>query len=263
MDETIPTLYWTAGGTDAVGSLGATLSPTTCLLVLLPGIGDSDSAFEEHGFVEEARQADLECDLALVDAHFTYYLTQSVVERVSTDVLHEARRRGYRSVWLVGISLGGYGAMLTANAHPELVDGVVLLAPMVGVPPREDGLVREVIAAGGLHLWPGVEDNAPAPRHHFREPRIVWDWLRDTTLDPARTGRVVLGFGTEDHRADRYEIIAQALPAGTVMRAAGTHDWQTWRRLWRQLLERQPWNEVAAEERIRRASFERGGPRRL
>ncbi|MBK8410552.1 MAG: alpha/beta fold hydrolase [Sandaracinaceae bacterium] len=145
-------------------------STRDCLLVLLPGIGDGPDDFERNGFLRDVAAQASHCEVVLVDAHLMFYLSQTMTERIAVDVLHQARRHGYRSVWLVGISLGGYGAILTARAHPDLVDGVVLIAPMLGVPPREDGVAQEIMDAGGLHRWPGLSPWLPAPRHHF--PRL-------------------------------------------------------------------------------------------
>ena len=139
-----------------------------------------------------------------------------------------------------GISLGGYGAILTARAYPDLVDGVVLIAPMLGVPPREDGVAREIIAAGGLHGWPGLDALAPAPRHHFREPRLVWDWLRDVTL--TRPESLVLAFGEEDRYEQRHRLLARAMDPSRVFAAPGEHEWKTWRRLWNDVLSSEPWS---------------------
>ena len=215
-------------------------SERECLLVLLPGIGDPPADFERHGFVSDAQRSSPACDVVLVDAHLMYYIVQTMVDRIAVDVLHEARRHGYRSVWLVGISLGGYGAVLTARAHPELVDGVILIAPMLGVPPREDGVAREIVAAGGLHRWRGIAAHQLDPRHHFREPRLVWDWLRQQTLN--RPGRVVLAYGAEDRLGARHRLLARAMEPQHVIALPGEHDWETWRRLWREVLAAEPWS---------------------
>jgi len=225
--------------------------PRDCLMVLLPGIGDRATELERRGLLEHAPAG---CDVTVVDAHFTYYLTQQVTERVAQDVLARARGDGYREIWLVGFSLGGYGAMLVAREHPELVDGVVLLAPLLGVPPRARDAAGEVVAAGGLHRWRGLDEDAPAPLHHFREPRIVWDWLRDGTIAPVGPP-VVLAYGTDDPRAPHYEVVADALPSTRVFRAEGGHDWATWRALWARVLRDGPWSTESERPRLAR-----GGP---
>ncbi len=210
----------------------------SCLLVMLPGIGDRAPEFAKQGFVDQVRRQSTACDVVMVDAHFTYYLTQSVVPRVTHDVLHEAHRRGYRSVWMVGISLGGYGAVLTARANPGLVDGVVLIAPMLGVPPKEEHVADEIIQAGGLKKWSGLADDHDPPPHHFREPRLVWDWLRQAAI---HSDRLVLAYGTEDKFSARHALLAEALPETHVFRTAGSHDWDTWKRLWTRVVAAQPW----------------------
>ena len=48
---------------------------------------------------------------------------QIVVEQ-EQDVLAPARAAGYRQVWLLGVSLGAFGALAHAAEHPDAVDGV-------------------------------------------------------------------------------------------------------------------------------------------
>lgn len=235
----IPTLTSQGGS-----SLAASLSPRAerpserdCLLVLLPGIGDSAESFQQNEFVSEAHARAPECDLILVDAHLVYYLEGSVETRLAVDVLSDGLRYGYRSVWLVGISLGGYGAVMTARAHPELVDGVVLIAPMLGMPPREDDAAAEIEAAGGLLAWDGEVNSDP--RHHFSEPRLVWEWLRDSAR--GSHAPTVLAYGREDRLAPRHLLLADAISPDRVFSTAGDHDWATWRQLWTKVLDSRPW----------------------
>jgi len=224
--------------------LASSLAPThrrpserECLLVLLPGIGDPARSFAERGFVAEARRRAPGCDLVLADARMPHYINSTVSSRLAVDVLAEAHRWGYRKIWLVGISLGGYGAILTAREHPDLVDGVVLIAPMLGMPPNEDEAAEEIEEAGGLLAWtPHAEEN---PRHHFSEPRLVWQWLRTSADGDAHP--TVLAYGTDDHLAARHQLLANALDANRVFTTAGRHDWDTWRELWGQVLDARPW----------------------
>jgi len=235
-------LSYLAPGAD--DELASTLIPTHrrpsergCLLVLLPGIGDPARSFADQGFVADARARAPACDLVLVDARLPHYISESVSSRVAVDVLAEAHRWGYRQIWLVGISLGGYGAVLTAREHPELVDGVVLIAPMLGMPPREDDAVREIEEAGGLLAWnPHADEN---PRHRLAEPRLVWQWLRTSVEGDANP--TVLAYGTDDHLASRHRLLADALDGDRVFTTAGRHDWTTWRQLWTQVLDARPW----------------------
>jgi pimeloyl-ACP methyl ester carboxylesterase len=214
-----------------------------CLVVVLPGLGDRALDLSERGMLRDARAAGLPCDVALVDAHFTYYREQNLVERLHEDILAVAADRGYRTVWLVGISLGAYGAVLTARAHPELVDGVVLIAPMLGIPNRTRDVVREIQEDGGLRAWARGTEAVPRARHHFREPRLVWSWLHAVVTDEQAEHDVYLAYGDEDRFAWKHEVLAEALPPEHVVRIEGGHDWGTWSALWRELLTRVPWSE--------------------
>ncbi|MEM9189236.1 MAG: alpha/beta hydrolase [Myxococcota bacterium] len=222
-----------------LASVGRRPSERTCALVMLPGVGDRAASFVEHGFIDELQSHASECDAVMVDADITYYLDQSLVQKLTRDVLTEVHRQGYRSVWLVGISLGGYGALLTARSQHDLIDGVVLIAPLLGAP--ADRATNEISAAGGLHAWPGLPVDHPEPRHHFRDPRLVWNWLRSATLSESHP--VVVAYGTEDSMARHHDVLAAALPEGRVIRRSGSHDWETWRALWSDVLDAPPWVE--------------------
>src|SRR5262249_34113173 len=93
--------------------------PASCLLVMLPGYGDEASDFEEHGFLDAVRRAHVDADITSVEANYGYYRNHSIVTRLHEDVLAPARQRGYRRIVLVGISMGGLGAVATARMHPE------------------------------------------------------------------------------------------------------------------------------------------------
>jgi pimeloyl-ACP methyl ester carboxylesterase len=123
--------------------------PSTTLLVLLPGIHDRISIFETHGFIDSIRQSGQPCDLVSVDAHYGYYNAGIFVERLHNDVIVPARRAGYTNIIIVGISLGGYGALLYANSYHTEITTLVLLAPWLG----GDEVVDSIAAAGGLEYW--------------------------------------------------------------------------------------------------------------
>jgi pimeloyl-ACP methyl ester carboxylesterase len=181
----------------------------------------------------------------MVDASFVYYREETLVERLAEDVLVAARDRGYRSAWLVGFSLGGYGALLTARAHPDLVDGVVLVGPLLGLPNLTRPIVGEIRDAGGLSRWQGDRD-ARRERHHFRDPHLIWSYLKRASSDPEHAP-IVLVHGTEDRYAWKHDVLAAALPAERVIRGPGGHDLETWRRLFRRALDSAPWKSRGRE----------------
>ena len=99
--------------------------PSEELFIFLPGIGDVLEDYETNGFIEAVLQSGAPADMIVVDAHFGYYLRQIVIERLRADVIAPARvTGGYKEIWLAGISLGGFGALLYASVF--LVEGIGL-----------------------------------------------------------------------------------------------------------------------------------------
>ena len=109
----------------------STAGPARTLLVLMPGRGDKATAFAEHGFVSDLRAAGLAVDVVAADAHIGYYMKETIVERMWTDVLAPARQR-YKQIWIVGVSMGGLGSLIVASKLPGAVDRVILLSPYLG-----------------------------------------------------------------------------------------------------------------------------------
>jgi pimeloyl-ACP methyl ester carboxylesterase len=91
---------------------------TDTLLVMLPGLYSAPDEFEREGFVRAVRDNRLAADVMLVDAHVGYYNDKTILDRLAADVIAPARREGYTHIWLVGISLGGFGSLLYAQTHP-------------------------------------------------------------------------------------------------------------------------------------------------
>jgi pimeloyl-ACP methyl ester carboxylesterase len=195
------------------------------LVVFLPGRGDRAEDFEQRGLLAAARKAGLEADVLAVDAHLAYYYKRVIAARLWEDVVLPARARGYRRLWLVGISLGGLGAIALAQEHPDAADGLFVLAPYLGEPE----LTREIEAAGGLARWSG----APSQRDF----RGVWGSLRGYATGEARVP-LWLAYGESDRYAYGHRLLASALPRDRVLVAAGGHDWKAWERLWSEFLAR-------------------------
>ena len=189
-----------------------------CLVVFLPGRRDSPGAFARHGFVKFAREAGVAAEFVEADAHYGYYRTNTLVERLAADVIRPRLSRT-RRVWLVGISMGGLGAILYAKEHPEGVRGLLLLAPYLG----DEATAREV-AAAGLARW----DDDSGGVDWSRE---LWTWLREH----ARTDvpAMYVGYGTKDDLAPADRALAGALPPGHAFTVAGRHTWHAWDRLWK------------------------------
>ena len=191
------------------------------LMVLLPGALQTPETLVEEGIVAAVRSRGLALDLALGDPALqtiSQATDGSVAQRLES-LLAPARQQ-YRTLWLGGISLGGFMALAHAARHPGRVDGLFLTGA--------------IEAAGGPAAWAatgsGADDDAD-------DEERVWRWL-------ARHGRA--GGSPEIHfahaDADRFaggqHLMAQLLPAQRVERIAGGHDWPSWRALWNNFLDR-------------------------
>ncbi len=200
------------------------------LIVLLPGSYSLPEDFMREGFVQAVRERHLAADLLLVDAHTGYYDRRSIVTRLHADVMVPARAKGYRHIWLAGISIGGVGAMLYADTHPDEVDGVVLLAPFLG----SRLITQEIQIAGGLGAW-----QAPAIPVEGDIDNILWRWLQSQT-QPTAPGHklpLFLGYGLSDRFVHNAEVLGGYLPASHVFTMPGGHDWPVWRPLWHRVVE--------------------------
>lgn len=199
--------------------------PGRCLVVFLPGRRDSLGAYRTHDFPKMAREAGVSADYLEVDAHLAYYADETITKRLRDDVIEPARARGADRIWIVGISMGGLGAILYAREHPE-VRGVLALAPFLG--DTEPGFVAK---AGGLSRYtPG------AKRKVADYERELWGWLKDFTAAGGAHPPIYLGWGLNDDLAPADKLLGDALPRGRVFTARGNHDWRTWTDLWREFL---------------------------
>lgn len=209
------------------------------LLVLLPGVGIAPEDFAHHGFVQAAQDRGAAVDVAAAGPDLDLYLDKTIVADIHGAIVAPAMASGHRRVWFLGISLGGMGALLYARAHGVAVEGVILLAPFLGTP----GMVAEVVRAGGLAAWqPG--DIAPNDSE-----RKLLDWLKCRTAALPGPPALYLGYGRDDRFAEGHAMLAQQLPPARVFLTDGGHDWDTWTRLWRQILDADPF----AAQSVRRA----------
>lgn len=209
------------------------------LLVFLPGAFLKPEEFEREGFVSAVRDRDLAADALLVDADVSYYYDQTFIERLHNDVIQPQRALGYASIWLVGISIGGFGALIHELAKPGTVDGIVALAPYLGRRP----IGAEIHKAGGLRAWQAPE--GPPPDEEV--DRKLWPWLQQYAKRASGLPPLYLGFGLSDRFAANHRLLADALPADRVFTTEGGHDWPQWSQLWRKMLDVLPLPSRAGE----------------
>jgi esterase/lipase superfamily enzyme len=192
------------------------------LVVLLPTIGGKGYHYERKGFLDAVWERELEASMEVVDVKPTLYLGSRIVELLKTEVIEPAKAKGYEDIYLIGTSLGGYGALLYVSKYPEDVAGIVILAPFIG----GDSTSRAIEKAGGLDTW---ED---CPFLAWTYACNLWKSLKDYVSDSRNQSKIVLGFGREDKFANQCRVLADVLLPEQVFTVSGGHDWATWKRLW-------------------------------
>ena len=211
----------------------------TTLVVMLPGAYSKPQEFIDEGYVRALRASGSLADVWIADAHLGYFNDRSVLRRLREDVIAPARAQGYQRLWLVGISLGGFGALAYASVHGSNastgVDGVLAVAPYLG----SRRLQGDMIAAGGPLAW---ADAAPAGAPGLEQgtspdegERALWRWL---ARPPAGAPPLYLAYGSEDRLGDGHRLLASVLPVARVATVPGGHDWPPWLALWQGWLQR-------------------------
>ena len=207
-----------------------------CLVVFIPGFLDSPDSYLDHGFPQDLIGSDAPCDAIGVDLHFRYYSDVGLADIFFEEVLQPATARGYEEIWLVGISMGGLGTLLTASQYSDYVDGIILLAPFVG----DESVLRAIEAQGGAATWAPVSGTDASAWTGDNYTAKIWSWLRGYASDPESRPPLYIGWGTEDRLGAADRLLADLMPDDHVFTQPGGHNWVTWRPLWRQVLERAP-----------------------
>lgn len=198
------------------------------LLLMLPGAKNTPQQLADNGFIRALRERELPVDVLALHAHADLYLGGEV-DALLQDAFRQVVAHGYQRIWLLGISLGGSGAMMSVAKGMAHIEGVFLIAPFLGT----RGIIAEVGKAGGLPHWDAGEitplDHERRLLHHLRHGLL------------ARTlPQIHLGYGSEDHYRGASDLLAPHLPQDRVHLSPGGHDWDTWTALWRKLLAGDP-----------------------
>jgi hypothetical protein len=193
------------------------------LMILLPGAMQLPEDFIKQGFVQAVRERGLDIDLMLVELKFEQIAGQTALRDLNHEVVNPAISQ-YQTIWMAGISIGGYIAVAHAHYYPGQVHGLFLMAPY----PGNRMTTGEIANAGGVHAWqPSIIEEDDVERGN-------WAWLKDShQVD------IHLGYGTEDRFADGIALMEQAIPATQVDKIPGDHTWPVWQQLWFNFLDKQ------------------------
>jgi hypothetical protein len=199
-----------------------TVAPTRVLLLPAAYTGPED--FLREGFVRAARERVLPVDLVFAELRLQHLTDRTILRRLRHEIVLPARALGCKSIWIGGISLGGFVAIAYAARYPEEIDGLCLLAPYLG----------NHIVTGEIERANGVDGWQPGELADDDDERRIWRFIK---THRARPSPVHLGFGRDDRFADSHRLMAAALAPESVDVVPGGHEWPAWRRLWENFLD--------------------------
>ncbi len=193
-------------------------------VLLLPAAYTAPEDFQREGFVTAIRERALPLDLVLVELKLTHLTDRTILRRLRHEVVLPARALGCQSIWLGGISLGGFVALAYAERYPDEIDGLCLFAPYLG----NHIITGEIERANGVHEW------TPGELADDDDERRIWRFIKEQRDRPSL---LHLGFGSEDRFAASHRMMAAALAPANVDVVPGGHEWPAWRRLWENFLD--------------------------
>ena len=206
-------------------------APAHCLMVFLPGLGDTGARFEQRGFVSDVRAQHLSIDMVAADASLGYYANGILTERLFTDVVAPRASRGYAQIWVVGISMGGLGTFLYSRQRPSgEVYGVLALSPYLGEQQVSDAVRSE----GGLSTWQAPPPVATMNASNYTSE--LWRWLQAVNAGREPGPQLYIGYGLQDRLARVDVLLGDDLPTAHVFTVDGEHNWDTWKVLFARFL---------------------------
>ncbi len=222
--------------------LTRTATPSKTLIVFLPGSQEVPQDVVKEGFVAQVRAKHVDADVMVIDSHLGYFRNRTFDVRIHDDIIEPARKKGYESIWLAGISLGGFGSLMYAFTYPNEIAGIIALAPFIA----SDEVLDELVNAGGFARWTPAD---PLGADDYQ--RALLKWLKGygssasaTAITTAKRPKLYIGYGNDDRLARFQKIIAPLLPPEQMLAAPGGHDWPPWKQMWADALDRAPLPKV-------------------
>lgn len=216
---------------DSISLPAAADARADTLIVFLPGAQEVPIDIVKEGFIEQVRARSIDADVMVIDSHIGYFLKRTFDVRIRTDIIEPARAKGYKSIWLAGISLGGFGSLMYSRIFPGEIDGVIAIAPFIAA----NDVLNEVIDAGGLVRW---QPELPLKTDDYQRDLLLW--LRGYQDRNAKRPQLYIGYGSKDGLAQFQTLIGTILPPDRLLAAPGGHDWPPWKQMWGDVLDRAP-----------------------
>jgi hypothetical protein len=199
----------------------AAAQPASRLVVMLPGRGDDLDSLESKGMASIIQKAWPDADVILTGLTMPFYRQGQASKRLHDEIVAPAQTVPGREVWLMGISLGGMGALLYEHDYPGQTQGLLLLSPYLG----DQAIQDKVRSAGGLKTWDPGPSQALNPESFQAE---LWHTLKDISNHPQRAQSIWLVYGADEPFRTPIELMSPALPASNVLMLPGRHDWSLW-----------------------------------
>jgi len=117
---------------------------------------------------------------------------------------------GCDSIWLGGISLGGFVALAYAERYPQEIDGLCLFAPYLG----NHMVTGEIERANGVHEW------TPGELAEDDDERRIWRFIKEQRA----ASTAALGYGRGSFRREPSDD-GVALAPESVDVVPGGHEW--------------------------------------
>jgi pimeloyl-ACP methyl ester carboxylesterase len=192
------------------------------VVVVLPGRGDDLGGLQLEHTAQIIQSEWPDADVVLTGLTMPFYTGGVASKRLHDEVIAPLKARGYRQIWLAGISLGGMGALLYDHDYPGDVDGLLLLSPYLG----KDDVQREIRDAGSVAAWNPGPPEPVGPKTFTRE---LWRSIKQWSDNPARRNSGWLIYGEDERLRKPIELMTPQLPAAHVFMLPGYHNWDLWR----------------------------------
>ena len=186
-----------------------------CLVVFLPGRGDSAEDFVREGFVGALRERKLSVDIVAANATLGYYLKNTLVDWLSADVLDAWLAKGYEQVWAIGNSMGGLGTLIYPLRKPGVLTGILALAPYLG----DEPLIHEIEKQGGLAKWAAPPKATTFDQDNYQGQ--LWRWLQAVTRGERRDPLSTWGSAPTTSSRRAWRCSRPSCPRGTPGRRPG------------------------------------------
>lgn len=195
-------------------------------ILFLPAAYTGPADFVRAGFVSAVRERELPIDLEFAEVNLQHLTDRTILRRLRHELVLPARALGCETIWICGISLGGFIGLAYAERYRTEIDGLCLLAPYLG----NHIITGEIERAQGVASW------EPGELAADDDERRIWRFIKTQSNGPVA---LRLGYGSEDRFANGHRMMAAALHSKQVRVVSGGHEWPVWTRLWCDFLDHQ------------------------